>query len=263
MADKRPFIFGPGIAWMDVIQYPDGSAPAVPAPYRLQVQQDISIDFDETIEELYGQLIYPTAVGVGKAKVTGKIKDAMITSHDLELFVGNGAAGVPVLPTGNNIMVLGPNGAGEPATVPAATPFTYTVLNAPTFVRDWGVRYAATGLPLVRVATVTAAGQYSVAAGVYTFDTADASAPVLIDYEYTTTGGYTVTYNSQLQGQITLCELRFAGFYAGQQFGAYIPQLVVNKFSLQTKMAGFTIPELDFTAYATPANEVAMFYVAA
>jgi len=43
-------------------------------------------------------------------------------------------------------------------------------------------------LPLTKAASAPAAGQYSVAAGVYTFNSADANKAVLISYTYTITG---------------------------------------------------------------------------
>ena len=44
--------------------------------------------------------------------------------------------------------------------------------------------YAATGAPLTPVAGAPGSGQYSVAAGVYTFSAGDAGAAVLISYGY-------------------------------------------------------------------------------
>lgn len=75
---------------------------------------------------------------------------------------------------------------GEAQTVPA-TPGPYTVaVNAPlgAWGSDSGVTYALTGLPLLPVASSPAQGQYSVAAGVYTFNAADQGAAVLISYGF-------------------------------------------------------------------------------
>lgn len=49
---------------------------------------------------------------------------------------------------------------------------------------DRGVIYAATGSPLARVATLTAAGQYLFAEGVYTFHAADQIASLTCSYYY-------------------------------------------------------------------------------
>ena len=80
--------------------------------------------------------------------------------------------------------------ANEPATVPAATgPYTVTVLQPQgIWCRDNGVTYAATGVALVPVKTLTGAGQYIIppdtAPGLYTFDSADASASLLVSYSF-------------------------------------------------------------------------------
>lgn len=68
------------------------------------------------------------------------------------------------------------------ASVPAS-PYTVTVTNAGAFALDKGVTYA-NGTALVPVASAPAHGQYAVAAGVYTFNAADAAASVIITYAY-------------------------------------------------------------------------------
>jgi hypothetical protein len=74
--------------------------------------------------------------------------------------------------------------SGEPQKVPPASgPYTVTANEAATFVLDAGVLYTATALPLAKVATAPNQGQYSVsAAGVYTFNAADAGAAVTLFY---------------------------------------------------------------------------------
>ncbi len=75
--------------------------------------------------------------------------------------------------------------SGEAATVPAASgPYTVTA-QAPygPWASDQGVTYAS-GAALTPVAANPVQGQYSVAAGVYTFAAADAAAGVLISYGF-------------------------------------------------------------------------------
>lgn len=74
---------------------------------------------------------------------------------------------------------------GEARTVPpSGGPYQLTVL-APygNWVRDEGVTYA-NGTALTPVASSPSLGQYSVASGVYTFNSADASASILISYDF-------------------------------------------------------------------------------
>lgn len=72
----------------------------------------------------------------------------------------------------------------EARTVPASTPFQLAA-GAPlgAWASDVGVTYA-TGVALTKVASGPAVGQYSVAAGEYTFAAADEGAAVLISYGF-------------------------------------------------------------------------------
>jgi hypothetical protein len=72
----------------------------------------------------------------------------------------------------------------EPASVPASVPYEILAL-APygDWASDAGVAYA-NGTPLTKVAGSPAAGQYSVAEGVYAFAAADAGATVAVTYGY-------------------------------------------------------------------------------
>lgn len=80
MADSRGFVFGPGVAFATLGTYTDGTSPSVPTPRKIDVLQELSVDFDLTIKRLNGQNIYPEAIGLGEGKVTGKIKNARFFS---------------------------------------------------------------------------------------------------------------------------------------------------------------------------------------
>lgn len=74
----------------------------------------------------------------------------------------------------------------ETKTIPSPSgPYTVTVNNAGKFGMDSGVAFTG-GAALTKVSSLPSAGQYSVsAAGVYTFNSADASKSVAISYAYT------------------------------------------------------------------------------
>ena len=80
MADNRAFVFGPGTAYATIAVYSDGSTPAVLQPTRIDVLQSFDFDIAMTTKKLMGQLIYPVAIGIGDAKVTGKIKTGRFNS---------------------------------------------------------------------------------------------------------------------------------------------------------------------------------------
>lgn len=72
---------------------------------------------------------------------------------------------------------------GEAQTIPVpAGPYVVNVTQKTDFALDRGVTYAIGGAELVAVNGLPNAGEYSVAAGAYTFNVADAGKGVLIDY---------------------------------------------------------------------------------
>lgn len=72
--------------------------------------------------------------------------------------------------------------ASQTTTIPA-TPFQISVTQKTGFALDLGVLYGST--PFVAVTGAPAAGQYSVAAGIYTFNAADSGKSVAITYLFT------------------------------------------------------------------------------
>ena len=163
------FIFGSGVMTVTPIV-----SSGLATPINFGLLQEGSIDMSSTVKALYGQYRDPIALGAGTRKWAGKAKLARYSAKVLNALVLGGT-----LTTGQTTT------AYENDTVPAVSTYTVTVTNSATWATDLGVIYAATGLPLTRVSSVSAAGQYSVAAGVYTFYSTDASAKVTIAYNYT------------------------------------------------------------------------------
>src|SRR6185437_14518894 len=79
-------------------------------------------------------------------------------------------------------------------------PYTITVAGSANWLSDLGVVYTATGQPLQQVASGPTQGQYSVAAGVYTFAAADQGLAVLISYRQKVTSGKLLKIQSHVQG---------------------------------------------------------------
>ncbi len=153
------FVFGSGVLIGTQLNVPN------PTPINFGLIQKVSVDTSVSVKELYGQFAFPVAVGSGTRKVTCKASLARFSGQALgRLFYNQ----TPTL--GSTISSF-----AEVGYVPTASPFTVTSRSATHFVADQGVTYAATGIPLINVATVTAAGQYSFnpTTGVYTFNAAD------------------------------------------------------------------------------------------
>lgn len=258
MADNRAFVFGPGVAYMTLQTYNDGSAPVKSWPHRLDVMQELSVDFDLTTKRLFGQNIYPEAIGLGEGKITGKVKHARFQAYMINDISFGTPGGVT---TGSQLVRY------NESTVIPATPFQVTVAppSSGTFVEDLGVFYSSTGAALkpVDVGATLAIGQYKVTAGgQYTFYSGDAAATVFINYAYSVTGGFTVTVPQILQGSVAALKLRYQGQYGGRNVGLVIPNVVTNKFTLPTKQQDFVMGEIDFEAFVDATGNVAYLYLA-
>lgn len=221
-------------------------------PIQFGTLQDVSLDISRTVKELYGQSQFPVAVGAAQMKVTGKAKVGQVNGRLYnDLFFGGTSA------TGQTKLAY-----NEPGAIPATTTYTVTVANSATWVDDEGVLYADTGLPFKRVATAPAVGEYSVAAGVYTFAAADASKNVLISYTWTdAANGQTITVGNPLQGVQPTFSLIVQRGYNGQQEAFKLWSCISSKLTLPTKMADWGISEIDFTAFADAAGRVITPYV--
>lgn len=171
--DQTPFVFGPGSCWGTLQQFMDGTTPGVPQPRKFDVQQDFSVTFDATTKSLMGSGMFPRAIGQSEGKVQIKIKVARFDSSLWQLRLGEPAGAT----SGNKQMA-----DDEAYTISSGT---VTVSKSTLWSQDYGVRYGDTGICLTAVSgSSPGVGQYSVASGVYTFNTSDNNRPVVISYEY-------------------------------------------------------------------------------
>ena len=243
MSNTTSVAFGSGI----LIATPSA---ANSTPVQFGTIQDVSVDFTFASKSLMGQFQFPVAFGRGEGKISGKAKFANIDGAVFSnIFFGNTKT------TGQKLWSY-----NEAGTVAAGTPYTVTVANSATFDADLGVVYASSGLALIRVASAPAVGQYSVAAGVYTFNSGDAGKAVLISYSYTqtVTGSKSVIVNN-LMGVAPTFQVDFYQTnpnVAGAQWSLRLYNCVSSKLSLASKNSDFTIPEMDFEAFANASNSV-------
>lgn len=224
---------------------------ANPTPIKVGALQDVSVEFTGSSKQLFGQNQFPLAVARGTSKISCKAKFGQIQGRTFaELFFG--AQMQPgQISTANS----------EAAMVPAAAPYQTNVANAATFVTDLGVVYAATAMPLTRVASAPAQGQYSVAAGVYSFNAADQGAGLLISYTYGVAGsGQKFTLSNQQLGIQPVFQVTLETVYNApgglKKAVLTLNSCTSNKLSMATKLEDFMVPELDFEAFADPAGNV-------
>jgi hypothetical protein len=242
--------FGSGSLWGVVTQFLDGSTPLTPTIVKVGTLQEWALDISWDTKQLYGGFDSPVAIGRGKAKYPLKFKFAQLNANLLQSFV----FGTPGQPAAGETLMA----EDEQHTVPGSTPYSITISppNSGTFVADWGVRYASSGLTLTKVASAPTGGQYSVSAGVYSFASTDANAGVLISYEYTLTSGYTIQVSRQLLGSLPTFKFFGKVMFSGKQMTVKMNQVVASKLSMQTKLDDFMIPEIDAEAFADASGTV-------
>lgn len=207
-------------------------------PINFGLVQEVTLDESASLKELFGQYQRPLAIARGTIKTTGKAKVARISGLAFaNLYYG-------VTPAAGETATS----FAEAGTIASSSPYLVTVANAATFVADQGVVYAASGLPLTKVASSPAAGQYSVAAGVYTFNTADEGKSVFTTYTYTvTSSGQKFTVANQLLGTTPTFQALFYTSFQGQSVTVTLNNCTSSKLSFGTKLEDFVLPEFDFS----------------
>lgn len=240
------FVFGSGVLTGTQLNV----TPATPINFGLV--QKVTVDTSVAVKELYGQYAFPVAVGSGTRKVQCKATLARFSGQALGRLFYNQTPTV-----GSTVSAF-----AEVHAVPASTPYTVTVTHSVNFLADQGVIYASTGLPLIAVTSAPALGEYSVAAGVYTFAAADANANVLISYTWTnaTVGQQLVIGNPLIGPTSTFTATLFATDPTNNvQFSVTLMQCVASKFSFDTTIEDFSKPDFEFQAFANAAGQVMTF----
>lgn len=234
------FAFGSGSAW-------GVDSGANPTPGRFDILQEGSVDFSFSNKPLMGEYQMPVTVGRGSGKISGKVKWGRLQGRALNsIFFGGSKAG------GQTSVAK-----DEAGTIPG-TPYQITVANGATWVIDLGVRNATTLIPLTRVASAPATGQYSVSgAGVYTFAAADTTLPMLISYTYTIAGsGESITIANQVIGAAPNYKQVLTQIYNSQRQTIVLNACVASKLSGGSKTEDFFAPEIDFDAMADASNNI-------
>ena len=224
-------------------------------PIEFGVLQDCSVDFSFTPKPLLGQFQMPVAVARGAGKISGSAKFADIRGAVFnQLF----------FPSANVTSTTGQLlWAYQEAGSIGTSPYTYTTVNSATFNADEGVRFASNGVPLTRVASAPAAGQYSLSAGVYTFNTADNGKAILVTYTYTqTVVGSRQVIGNPLMGVTTTFQIDLYQTnpnVSGQQWSLRLYSCLASKLTFATKLEDWNIPQFDFEAFANGANQIGEF----
>ena len=225
----------------------------IPTPGRLATLQDIDVSFDRTLKELIGQYQFAVDIAGGQVKIAGKAKVAgMQANFYNDLFFGNvlsSAAG--------ELMAVDESHA-------AAASITVTPPASGTFVHDLGVFTQSTGNQLTRVTSVPPVGSYSVTepGGAYTFNAGEAGT-LLITYSYsvTTATSKEIVISNQLMGLSPSFEIHLQMNYPNNGGIVNTLNLKLNackasKLDFPLKNTDYTLPSLDFMAFADASNTI-------
>jgi hypothetical protein len=202
--------------------------------------QDMSLSFKGDLKQLFGQNQYSLSAARGKVSIEGKAKFAQFSAPlvNAVFFGGTIAAGQTIAEY------------HEAGTIPAVSTYEVTTTHSATWVADLAVYDVLTGNQMVQVASAPITGEYSVAAGVYTFAAADEGNAVLIDYTYTATAGFTMTAGNPLMGNTPKFSASFAQTFEGNNLLITMPTCVGTNFTLPTKQDDYAVEEFDFTVTA-------------
>jgi hypothetical protein len=222
-----------------------------PTPVQLSILQDVDLDFSFTEKELYGQFQLPVDVARGEMKLGLKAKEAHISAMLMGSFFAGSTTAAGYTSSAIN----------EASTIPA-TPFQITVINSATFVADCGVVDLTSGIVMTNVAGPTpTTGQYTVAAGVYTFALADVGHVIWISYTYTVAGaGKTVHYNNPLMGTGASYSVTLFNIFRTKVLGFKFYAVTVPKLSMPLKNNDYTILGLDMGVYQDSLGNVLEYY---
>jgi hypothetical protein len=219
-------------------------------PDQFGVLQENSIDFSFELKELYSQLSFPIDIARGKGKITGKAKIARIFGAlYADLFFGSTY-------TTSSVPTVSENEAHVVST-------TITVSNS-GFLSDLGIYYNTPGN--LRFSSVTGApsavGQYSVAAGIYTFFSGDVGANVNISYSYANVGstGKEIVITNNFMGYTPTWSGTFYSQKATQgssgQLTLLLNECVSSKLSFPSKSDDYNIPDFDYMAFSPASGNI-------
>jgi hypothetical protein len=211
---------------------------ANPTPVPIATVKGVTVEFKATDVPLVGQYMVAQDRATTSIEITGTIQSADFSADMVSLVLPNTTSTTgTILPATHN------------AAVPT-TPFTITVTQSATFDSELSVVDLTAGIKLKRVASSPATGEYSVAAGVFTFAAADVAHSISIAYLYTATSGKTIEASNQLAGTTATYVLKAANNAVGKSNVIKLPAVSFNSLSLAFKNADWSESNLGFSARA-------------
>lgn len=222
---------------------------ANPTPLPVGVMQSVDLDIKSSLKKLMGQQVFAVDAAVSERSIDGKVTFGQMFGATTRSVLAGATS-----TTGST------RGAYNEVSVIPGTPYQVTVAQSATWVQDAAVYDVTAQQLLTRVASAPATGQYMVAAGVYTFATADTGHVVWINYSYTATGGFTTTYNNQLAGVGNTYQMLLFDQYVVQGVTKYegfkLFSVVLPDLSFPFKNNDYMINNMSFTAMQNASGQI-------
>jgi len=234
----QQFSFDSGYLFAVPIRKLGGTAQADLTPIRIGNLKKITIDADFAIEYARGQMRFPINAASSQAHITGRAETGVMNGLMWDKMVFG------LTPQTGSVLAT----IDQAKTIPAS-PYTVTpTTTGGTFTQDLGVVLASDGSAFTRVTGVPTTGQYSEAAGVYTFAAADTTKAVAISYIYTLATGNKLTLDNGYMGLAPSFKVVLQGEYNGKKCTWILNQCVTKRFSFPTVLENFTIQDFAFEA---------------
>lgn len=237
------FGFGSGLL---TGQRNDTDAGTQVTPQRFGALQDVSIEFNGDIKELFSTQQFPIDVARGKTKIMGKAKVAEIKAQMYnQIFFGQ------TLSTGGVKYAYNESVAGAVV--------AYTVANSVggTPIVDEGVFFVTTGNQLAYVTSAPTTGQYGFVGttGVYTFNVLD-TVGKFVNYLYVTTAGFNINIGNPFMGTTPQFKMTLFQPFEGNQVVLILNKCVSSRLTFPTRIDDYVIQDFDFSAFADGGGQV-------
>lgn len=218
-----------------------GNLATNPTPLQFGILQEVQIDFKADLKKLFGQNQFPVAKARGKIDVTAKGKIAALDP----LFFSQLYFGQPTT-----------TGVSRPAYNESHTRAASVTPTNITASIDLGVINGTTGLPMTKVASAPAVGQYSFtpysATGptdaAYTFNASETAVTVLLNYQWPDTTGTTLEIQNQLMGYAPEFQALLYNDFRGSLFALQLNSCILGSLSIPTKNEDFWVSDFDLDA---------------
>jgi hypothetical protein len=256
--------FGAGVLIGTPVTDAAGNAIAIPSPVQFGILQEVDLDEEFELKELYGANQFPVDLGRGKGKVTMKAKAANINAELFNTFIFG-----QTITAGYEAIYQ--DLTGNTLTAGSHTGFSPTPPNSGVYLADLGVQ-DGNAIPFTRVASASAptGGQYHITGvtgtAAYVFSDVDIAAAVKAFINYTYTNATSPSAAKQIQvvnlpmGYAPVFQVDLMAQMHGKTYYVRYPNCISTKLSRAFKNDDFTIPEFDISAFADSSGNISYQY---